>query len=120
MTVYKREFKYRRRVDKQRNQLGNKEGSSGSMSKTIQIRVDDNLKTASDKLFEELGTSTNEAIKMFLKKAIRTKSIPFSISINDFNETTIEAFEEVEKIKNNNSDFEGYQSSEDLFNELGL
>lgn len=90
------------------------------MSKTIQIRVDDNLKTASDELFEELGTTTNEAIKMFLKKAIRTKSIPFSVSINDFNETTIEAFEEVDKIKNGKSDVKGYQGSDGLFKEIGL
>ncbi len=90
------------------------------MSKTIQIRVDDGLKTASDSLFEELGTTTNEAIKMFLRKAIRTKSIPFSISMNDFNAATIEAFEEIDAIKSGEIESKSYSSSDELFNDLGL
>lgn len=90
------------------------------MSKTIQIRVDDNLKAASDRLFEELGTTTNEAIKMFLKKAIRTKSIPFSVSVNDFNDRTNEAFEEMEQIKKGELGFKGYQSSDELFQDVDL
>lgn len=89
------------------------------MSKTIQVRVDDDLKAASDNLFDELGTTTNEAIKMFLKKAIRTRSIPFSVSI-DFNETTESAFKEIESIRNGNLEAKSYQSSDDLFDDLGL
>lgn len=36
------------------------------MSSTIQIRVEDELKTKSDNLFRELGTDTTSAIRMFL------------------------------------------------------
>lgn len=40
------------------------------MSSTIQIRVDDELKIKSDKLFKELGTDTTTAIRMFLTQAV--------------------------------------------------
>ena len=40
------------------------------MSSTIQVRVDDDLKIKSDKLFKELGTDTTTAIRMFLTQAV--------------------------------------------------
>ena len=36
------------------------------MASTIQVRVDDDLKTKSDTLFKDLGTDTTTAIRMFL------------------------------------------------------
>ena len=36
------------------------------MASTIQIRVDDDLKSKSDQLFKDLGTDTTSAIRMFL------------------------------------------------------
>ena len=36
------------------------------MASTIQLRVDDDLKTKSDALFKDLGTDTTTAIRMFL------------------------------------------------------
>lgn len=49
------------------------------MSSTIQIRVDDELKMKSDKLFEELGTDTTTAIRMFLTQAVTNDGVPFEI-----------------------------------------
>lgn len=40
------------------------------MTSTIQLRVDDELKTKSDELFKELGTDTTTAIRIFLTQAI--------------------------------------------------
>ena len=40
------------------------------MASTIQVRVDDDLKAKSDKLFKDLGTDTTTAIRMFLTQAI--------------------------------------------------
>lgn len=40
------------------------------MASTIQIRVDDELKSKSDKLFKDLGTDTTTAIRMFLTQAL--------------------------------------------------
>ena len=49
------------------------------MTSTIQIRVDDELKTKSDKLFRELGTDTTTAIRMFLTQAVANNGFPFEI-----------------------------------------
>ena len=45
------------------------------MSKTIQLRVDDFLKSAADDLFTSLGLDTSTAIRIFLTMAITTSRI---------------------------------------------
>ena len=49
------------------------------MASTIQIRVDDELKTKSDELFRVLGTDTTTAIRMFLTQALAVNGFPFEI-----------------------------------------
>ena len=49
------------------------------MASTIQIRVDDDLKTKSDNLFRELGTDTTSAVRMFLAQAVANNGFPFEI-----------------------------------------
>ena len=46
---------------------------------TIQVRVDDDLKSKADALFKELGTDTTSAIRMFLTQAVAYGGIPFEI-----------------------------------------
>ena len=48
------------------------------MSSTIQIRVDDDLKTKADELFKELGTDTTSAIRIFLAQAVASNGFPFT------------------------------------------
>ncbi|MCR5835469.1 MAG: type II toxin-antitoxin system RelB/DinJ family antitoxin [Lachnospiraceae bacterium] len=49
------------------------------MSSTIQVRVDDDLKTRSDKLFKDLGTDTTTAIRIFLTQSLAVNGFPFEI-----------------------------------------
>ena len=49
------------------------------MSSTIQVRVDDELKSKSDRLFKDLGTDTTSAIRMFLTQAVANNGFPFEI-----------------------------------------
>ncbi len=49
------------------------------MASTIQIRVDEELKARSDKLFKDLGTDTTTAIRMFLTQALAVNGFPFEI-----------------------------------------
>ncbi|MBO6214031.1 MAG: type II toxin-antitoxin system RelB/DinJ family antitoxin [Lachnospiraceae bacterium] len=49
------------------------------MASTIQLRVDDDLKTKSDNLFHDLGTDTTTAIRMFLTKAVSMNGFPFEV-----------------------------------------
>lgn len=49
------------------------------MSSTIQVRVEDELKSKSDALFKDLGTDTTTAIRIFLTQAVVTNGFPFEI-----------------------------------------
>ncbi|WP_026658754.1 type II toxin-antitoxin system RelB/DinJ family antitoxin [Butyrivibrio sp. AC2005] len=53
------------------------------MASTIQVRVDDDLKHDSDRLFKNLGTDTTTAIRMFLKKAVASNGFPFDVTLGD-------------------------------------
>jgi DNA-damage-inducible protein J len=46
---------------------------------TIQVNVDDNMKTAADSLFAALGLDTSTAIRMFISAAVEHDGIPFSV-----------------------------------------
>ena len=50
-----------------------------NMASTIQVRVEDELKSKSDELFKDLGTDTTTAIRMFLTQAVATNGFPFEI-----------------------------------------
>ena len=49
------------------------------MAKTIQVRVDDQLKESADKLYSSLGLDTSTAIRMFLIASLKEGGIPFLI-----------------------------------------
>jgi len=49
------------------------------MASTIQIRVEDELKSKSDALFKDLGTDTTTVIRIFLTQAVATNGFPFEI-----------------------------------------
>ena len=52
------------------------------MPSTIQIRVDDDLKKKSDRLFKDLGTDTTSAIRIFQTQAVANNGFPFEIKRN--------------------------------------
>ena len=52
------------------------------MTKAIQIRVEEKLKRDADSIFEDLGLDTPTAIRLFLKKVVITKSIPFELKVS--------------------------------------
>jgi len=49
------------------------------MAKTIQVRVDDQLKDSADMLFSSLGLDTSTAIRMFLIASMEAGGIPFAV-----------------------------------------
>ena len=49
---------------------------------TIQIRTDDQTKTASMVLFEQLGLTMSDAINLFLRQTILRREIPFTLSVS--------------------------------------
>ncbi|MDR3212507.1 MAG: type II toxin-antitoxin system RelB/DinJ family antitoxin [Azoarcus sp.] len=46
---------------------------------TIQVRVDENIKTAVDALFSSLGLDTSTAVRMFLAASLERAGLPFAV-----------------------------------------
>ena len=44
----------------------------------LQIRLDDDLKKQASIVFDELGLDLSTAVRMFLKKAVSEKGLPFN------------------------------------------
>ena len=49
----------------------------------LQVRVDDELKNQANAIFEELGMDLSTAVRMFLKKSVSVKGIPFETTIDE-------------------------------------
>jgi DNA-damage-inducible protein J len=46
---------------------------------TLQIRIDDSIKSEADSLFSALGLDTSTAVRMFLSAALEHDGIPFDV-----------------------------------------
>jgi DNA-damage-inducible protein J len=47
--------------------------------KTLQIRVPDKLREDADEVLEEIGMDMSTAIRVYLKKIVHSRSIPFAL-----------------------------------------
>ena len=63
----------------------------------INIRIDEDLKKQFEFICNELGMTMTTAMNIFAKAFVRYKGMPFAISINDYNDETRKAIEDVEK-----------------------
>jgi DNA-damage-inducible protein J len=50
------------------------------MTKTLQVRVDENLRTEADVVLREIGLDVPSAVRIFLTKVVHTRSIPFDLT----------------------------------------
>ena len=85
---------------------------------TINIRVDDELKNKSEKIFSELGLGITGALTIFLKAVVRTNSIPFPLEIP--NKETLNAFKEVDDISSGKVKAKKYSSATELRKDLNV
>lgn len=86
-----------------------------SRSVTYQIRIDEEEKQNTFKVFNDLGITPAQAIKMFFSQVRRTHSIPFPIEKNP-NAETIEAIREAK----NGENLVVCKDANDLFDKLGI
>lgn len=84
-------------------------------STTYQIRIEDDLRNDSFELFRRLGLTPAQAIKMFLRQAVNTQSLPIPVSYQP-NTETVKAIEEARVGK----DMVRCENAEDLFSKLGF
>ena len=57
---------------------------------TIQVRTDDQTKTASAALFSQLGISMSDAINMFLRQSVMRGGIPFTLTVPEKQDSSSE------------------------------
>ena len=48
----------------------------------VTLRMEKGLKESADELFASLGLSFSAAVNLFVRKALRTQSIPFDVSMS--------------------------------------
>ncbi len=85
---------------------------------TITARVDENVKKEAETLFKKMGLNMSTAMNLFLKKCILEQGIPFELKVP--NRQTLEAMQETEDILSGKIERKGYQSAEELFEDLGV
>lgn len=62
----------------------------------ITFRTNSQTKAEAQQIFADLGMDISTALNVFLKKVIRTGSIPFEVSVSEEpNETTLAAIDEI-------------------------
>lgn len=65
----------------------------------VTVRMDEDLKKQADELFSDLGLTLSGAITIFIRKSLREQGIPFSVTRDVPNRETLEAMEEVQRLK---------------------
>ena len=80
----------------------------GTKTLMIHARIDPKLKKSAESIFSEIGISTTEAIRLFLKQVELHKGLPFPVSIP--NEQTTAAMAEA----NNPATLKRYRSFREL------
>jgi DNA-damage-inducible protein J len=79
----------------------------------ISIRTNEDVKKSAEELFESLGLNMTTAVNIFLRQALRVNGLPFSVTANIPNKTTLAAFAEGERLLQDKSS-KGYSTIEDL------
>jgi DNA-damage-inducible protein J len=78
-------------------------GDKTMATANLTVRIDTGIKSEAEKLFEDLGMSISTAFNIFLRQAVRSQAIPFTISRGITNKTTLAAMREAEEIANDPS-----------------
>jgi addiction module RelB/DinJ family antitoxin len=60
---------------------------------SVQVRLDEDLKRDAEAIFENIGVDAPTAIRMFFKKVVATRSIPFSLEETPYTFTKVEEVE---------------------------
>ncbi len=51
------------------------------MAKTLQVRIEETLRTKADEVLHEIGLDVPSAVRLFLTKVVQTRSIPFDLKV---------------------------------------
>ncbi len=82
------------------------------------IRINDEVKKQSSKIFNNLGLDMSTAVNIFLRQTIRHNGLPFDIKLDKPNHDTLEAIKEVELMKQSPDDYKSYSDIDALMEDL--
>ena len=82
------------------------------------ISIDGELKKEAVQLFSSFGLDLSTAITLFLQQAVREQRIPFVITMDVPNKTTVEALGEIKEMKNNKKKYKRYDSFGEMLKEV--
>ena len=81
---------------------------------TISARIAPELKNGAERIFRELGLTSSQAITLFYKQVELQQGLPFIVRIpNKFTEDALK------KARSRNN-LESFNTTEDLFDDLGI
>ncbi|NLC44077.1 MAG: type II toxin-antitoxin system RelB/DinJ family antitoxin [Clostridiales bacterium] len=84
----------------------------------LNIRIDKDLKKQAEAIFNELGLNMSTALTVFLRQTVRSNGIPFELRLDVPNDETLEALEEVQRMKKNPSLGKEYTDVDKMMREL--
>mgnify|MGYP000135547520 CR=1 FL=1 len=84
----------------------------------VNIRMDADLKKQFEAFCTDMGMTMTTAINVFARKAVRENRIPFEISGDVPNAETLEAIQEVKKMKANPGLGKTYSNVDQMMEEL--
>ena len=89
----------------------------GRFMANVNVRIDDKVKKGAEAVFSSLGLTPTTAINLFYKQVIRTNSIPFELKATP-NKETLAAMREVEKMDKKPENYKGYDTVDELVENL--
>ena len=76
------------------------------MANTLQVRIDDDLKTQATMVYDQLGIDLSTAVRMFLKKSVAVNGIPFEVRNDSSRDRAMAALNECREISESNGNSE--------------
>ena len=72
------------------------------MANTLQVRIDDDLKTQATMVYDQLGIDLSTAVRMFLKKSVAVNGIPFEVKNDSSRDRAMAALNKARSISKAN------------------
>lgn len=85
---------------------------------SLHVRVEPEVKEEVEKILDNLGMTSAEAINIYFKQIILTSGIPFEIKIPKYSDEMIEAIKEAKEIEKHPEKYKKYNSVKELMKEL--
>lgn len=65
-------------------------GAANMASSVLQVRVDESLRAQAAAIYEDLGIDLQTAVRIFLKRSVKEKGLPFGMNLGEEKASTVE------------------------------